>query len=456
MKKSKPSVHDPYQPFNERMNFQIPQSNPYYQQAFSLQQTPFHAFPKQKYRIQHSYQQQSLLQEPSLQNQHKKTKVGQYEMIFHWKHLDWNFPNKNMRQQFEANQYWKRAMPAGIKIDHQGNYYCSVPRWAHGIPSTMNRIVIKNGKPLLEAFPSWDWNKEGNTEVLQSVLGYEIDELNRMWILDQGKIASELSPPGSQKLVIWDLNSNRMIDSIKIPNEIAPFRTSFLNDIVVDNKNGFAYITDSGNGWPDHPLDGGIIVYNIKTKTFRRVLDRHFSTQDVPGFIFEIDNKPAVFNDRPIRIGADGIALSADRSTLYYCQVTGRNLYAIDTALLRNFHTPLEELYSAVERIGSKRTTTDGMHADNKGNLFYTMLEGKGIGIYTPGNRGFQNFLSDDFMLWVDGVAFDQRGSIIFNNNRLHQMFERNQRDIDWNYPYNLIIWKAFVGTDVKSYLYAR
>ncbi|WP_264372582.1 hypothetical protein [Bacillus paralicheniformis] len=23
-----------------------------------------------------------------------------------------------------------------------------------------------------------------------------------------------------------------------------------------------------------------------------------------------------------------------------------------------------------------------------------------------------------------------------------------------WSYPYNLIIWKAFVGHDVKSYLY--
>ncbi|BCJ87536.1 hypothetical protein skT53_25210 [Effusibacillus dendaii] len=38
-----------------------------------------------------------------------------------------------------------------------------------------NRIVIKNGNPLLEGFPSWEWNQPGNVEVLQSVLGYEID-----------------------------------------------------------------------------------------------------------------------------------------------------------------------------------------------------------------------------------------------------------------------------------------
>lgn len=35
--------------------------------------------------------------------------------------------------------------------------------------------------------------------------------------------------------------------------------------------------------------------------------------------------------------------LSAERSTLNYFQFIGRNLYAIDTALLRNFSTPLRE-----------------------------------------------------------------------------------------------------------------
>ncbi|WJM58180.1 L-dopachrome tautomerase-related protein [Bacillus amyloliquefaciens] len=378
---------------------------------------------------------------------------GHYEMIFHWNHLDWDFPNDEMKKEFYKKEYWKKCMPAGIKMDRQGHYYVSVPRWAHGVPATLNKIVIKDGKPLLEAFPSWEWNRAGNPAVLQSVLGYEIDEYNRMWILDQGKIAYERSPEGSQKLVIIDLDRNQLIDSIQIPNEIANYRTSFLNDVVVDNKNGFVYITDSGNGWPDHPLDGGIIVFNIRTRTFRRVLDRHFSTQDFPGFHFEIDNRP-VFTNKPVKIGADGIALSGERTVLYYCQVTGRNLYAIDTSLLQDFQTPLEVISRSVRTVGSKGTTTDGMHADHQGNVFYTMLEGKGIGVYQPEDNSFHQFVSDDRMLWVDGVAFDQKGSIIFNSNRLHQMFDESRQDINWSYPYNLIIWKAFVGPDVKSYLY--
>jgi sugar lactone lactonase YvrE len=161
-----------------------------------------------------------------------------------------------------------------------------------------------------------------------------------------------------------------------------------------------------------------------------------------------------VYKDKPLKIGSDGIALSADRSALYYCPVTGRNLYAINTKLLRNFNMSLEDIDKSVQAIGSKGTNTDGMHADNKGNVFYTMLEGQGVGFYTPMSKGFHNFVADDRMLWVDGVAFDQKGSIIFNNNRLHQMFGNDE--INWDYPYNLIIWKAFVGKDVKSYLYAN
>jgi sugar lactone lactonase YvrE len=117
------------------------------------------------------------------------------------------------------------------------------------------------------------------------------------------------------------------------------------------------------------------------------------------------------------------------------CPVTGRNLYAIDTTLLREFRTPLEAIDRAVQTVESKGTTTDGMHADNKENIFYTMLEGKGVGFYHPGTNSFNHFVSDDRMLWVDRVAFDQRGSIIFNNNRLHQMFNEPEQDIDWTYP---------------------
>ncbi|GAK55274.1 RBAM01754 protein [Candidatus Vecturithrix granuli] len=373
-------------------------------------------------------------------------KVGDYEILFQWNHLDWKLADEAMKADFEKNEYWKGAMPAGFKVDAEGNYYLSVPRWAPGIPATLNKVVMADGKPVLEAFPSWEMNEVGNPDAIQSVLGYEIDENGVMWILDQGHVNGAPSIDGSQKLVLWDLKANTLIESVKIPTEIAPYAASFLNDLAVDNQDGFVYIADSGIF--SDPLQGGLIVYNMQTKQLRRVLNQHESVQDVPGFWFKIAGKK-VWKDTPMRTGADGIALSADRKTLYWCPLTGRNLYAIETAFLQDFNTPMSMIKDAVRNLGSKGTNTDGMTADNQGNIYYTMLEEQGVGIYNPAT-GFKKFITDDRMVWVDGICFDNKGYILFNNNRLHELFGG---ELDWNDPTNLIIWKAYVGEGVKSYL---
>ena len=375
-------------------------------------------------------------------------KIGEYELLFKWSRLDWLFPDERMKAEFYEKEYWKSAMPAGFKVDRAGNYYLSVPRWAPGIPATVNKIEVVNGKALLSAYPSWEMNKAGDPSALQSVLGWEIDELNRAWFLDQGHINSQPCNAGDQKIVCWDLTRNELVESIPIPTEIADFTASFLNDLMVDNANGFVYIADSGI-FTD-PLQGGLIVYNMRTKQLRRVLHQHTSTQDLPGYWFKIAGKP-VWKDRPMRTGADGIALSADRKTLYWCPLTARNLYAVDTALLQDFSVPEDQIAAAVQDLGDKGTNTDGMGADNKGNIYYTMLEATGIGIYHPIERIYTQFISDERMIWVDGMTFDNHGYLIFNSNRLHELFGG---DLDWDYEENLTVWKAYLGEDVKSYLY--
>ena len=375
-------------------------------------------------------------------------KIGDYEVLIQWRHLEWLFQDEAMKKEFYEKEYWKGAMPAGFKVDQDGNYYLSVPRWVLGIPATVNKIVMVDGKAMLDAYPSWEMNKVGDSAALQSVLGWEIDEFNRAWFLDQGHVNGAPCKEGDQKLVCWDITKNELIESVPVPTEIADFTASFLNDLVVDNANGFIYIADSGI-YTD-PLQGGLIVYNMRTKQFRRVLHQHVSTQDVPGFWFKIAGRPA-WKDRPNRTGADGITLSADRKTVYWCPLTGRNLYAIDTSLLWDYSVSDEEIESAVQDLGDKGTNTDGMGADNRGTIYYTMLEGMGIGIYDPVKRTFSKFVTDERMNWVDGMTFDNRDYLIFNNNHLHVLFDG---DLDWNDENNFIVWKAYLGEGVKSYLY--
>jgi sugar lactone lactonase YvrE len=354
-----------------------------------------------------------------------------------------------MEKEFYESETYKICMPAGFKRDSRGNSYLSVPRWHQGIPATLNRIVDVDGKPVLEAFPSWEMNAQGDPDALQAVLGFEIDENDVMWILDQGHIDGAPSLDGAQKIVKWDLRENKLLDVIKIPAEISDYTASFLNDICVDNEAGYAYIADSGI-FTD-PLQGGLVVVNTTTNELRRVLHQHVSTQDVADYWFEIDGA-RINAESPMRTGADGIALSHDRLTLYWCPLTSRNLYCIDTALLQDFSTPDADLENAVVDLGSKGTNTDGMTADNQGRIWFTMLEGMGMGYYDPADGGMHRVVADERMIWVDTPQIDNSGYILFSVNQLHFL---NAAELDYDKPDNLFIFKAFIGKDVRSYLTA-
>ncbi|MGN0193696.1 MAG: L-dopachrome tautomerase-related protein [Pseudoramibacter sp.] len=377
----------------------------------------------------------------------KLEKTGDYKILHQWDHLKWHFRTEAEKKDFEEHRYYEGCMPAGYKEDSKGNGYLSVPRWNPGVPASFNRVVEIDGETLLEPYPSWEWNKEGNPYVIQSVLGYEIDENDVLWILDQGRLVDQPSADGSQKIIIWDLKTDSLIDIIKIDNALSNYQASFLNDIVVDNEAGYAYIADSGTG--TDPLQGGLIIYNIKTGELRRVLHQHESTQDVDGFRFKIDGT-LVWKDTPMRTGADGIALSPNKKTLYWCPLTGRNLYCCDVSLLQNFDTPESDIEAAVKNLGSKGTNTDGMVADNKGRVWYTMLEGMGMGYYNPEDGSFNDFISDKRMIWVDTPQVTSDGYLIFDSNQLHFL---NKGELDYTKPDNLIVWKAKLEDDTKSYL---
>jgi sugar lactone lactonase YvrE len=378
------------------------------------------------------------------------TQPGDYRVLFKWGYLEWLLDDKRQIDEYYKNESYKGAMPAGFKIDSSGNYYLSVPRWHEGIPSSFNKIVVKDGKALLEPYPNIEMNKEGDSEAIQSVLGFEIDENDVLWILDQGHVCDRPSGHGSQKIVKWDIRSNKLIDVIIIPDEIAAYNASFLNDICVDNRSGYAYIADSGI-YTD-PLQGGLIVVNTHTNELRRVLHQHVSTQDAADFWFEI-NGVKIWKDVPMRTGADGITLSADKETLYWCPLTGRDLYSAPTASLRDFSISQETIGKAVVNRGDKGTNTDGMTGDSEGRVWYTMLEGMGIGYYDPGTDTMKEFVSDDRMVWVDTPQFDGRGNILFDSNQLHFL---NKGELDYSRDDNLVIWQAYVGADVKSYLFPR
>ena len=66
--------------------------------------------------------------------------------------------------------------------------------------------------------------------------------------------------------MIYDLVHRQIVREFVFPDAVAPFNSSFLNDIVVDEEGGYAYISDAGTG--------AIVIYDFKTNQARRFSDQ--------------------------------------------------------------------------------------------------------------------------------------------------------------------------------------
>jgi sugar lactone lactonase YvrE len=62
----------------------------------------------------------------------------------------------------------------------------------------------------------------------------------------------------------------------------------------------------------------------------------------------------------PFNVASDGIAISADGATLYYCQLSSRHLYSIPTAVLVDRSVSEAAVEQAVIDLGEKGAS-DGL-----------------------------------------------------------------------------------------------
>ncbi|RKP51976.1 hypothetical protein D7S86_18120 [Pararobbsia silviterrae] len=365
--------------------------------------------------------------------------IPKTEVVAEWNRLPFDTGDAAADKAYNDNQIYKKVLLQGVKVDSKGNMYVSTARWGGPeVPATLSKLVKKDGQWVLQPFPSVEMNKVGDRKALQAVLGFEIDRNDVMWILDQGHIAGQPSAPGAEKLVLWDLKTNREIQRYEFNDQDSDKKCSFLNDVVVDNDKNFAYITDSGI-FCDH-LHGGLIAYDAKNNRARRVLDQTVFTTDEANFHFRIDNQD-VTSKSPMRTGADGIALSGDKRTLYWTNLSGHTLYSIDTALLRDFDTSEAVLRTSVKRVATLPSNTDGMTADREGNLYMTALEMNGLMFRNAKTGAISTYVINPEMVWPDTLSWAPDGSLYLASGHLN-LFVDNAMDFDHPAVPNFRIWK--------------
>ena len=360
-------------------------------------------------------------------------------IVAEWNRLLYDIQDKKIAEKWEKSEIYGKALIQGLKLDSQSSMYVSTARWGgSAIPATLSKLVDKNGSWVLKPYPNEAMNDVDNPDGLKAVLGFEIDRNDVMWILDQGHIAGAPSGPGDEKLILWDIKSNQEIQRYLFSKDDSDKKCSFLNDLVVDNDTGFAYITDSGIFC--NPLHGGLIVYDSNHNKARRILDRSLFTSNEPHFFFNIDNRQVLQNS-PMLTGADGIALSGDKQTLYWTNLTGNILYALDTDLLRDFTVSETVIENAVRRVTVLPSNTDGITSDRNNNLYLTALTLNGL-MRRDGKTGLlERFVFHPEMSWPDTLAWGPDGALYVVSNHLNVWVD-NEMDFDNPAVPNFRIWR--------------
>lgn len=329
-------------------------------------------------------------------------------------------------------------MPTGVTVSQTGRIFVNFPRWGDKVDYTV--AEVKNGRTV--AYPNAQINRPNTSkpaESLVSVQSVVIDPQDRLWILDTGSIKFGPTSYGGPKLIGVDLKQNRIFKTILFPQDVA-LKTTYLNDIRFDlrrGKAGMAFITDSSDKGPN-----GIIVVDLDSGKSWRKLNDHPSTKAVPNFLPTVEGQP-VMNRMPnqppssIKIGADGIAISADGERLFYCPLASRNLYSVSVDALESEQLSDAQVAATVVDHGDKGGASDGLESDAKNRVYLTNYEHNAI-FRRQASGMYETLVQDPRVLWPDTLSVASDGYLYFTANQLHrQPTYHNGKDLRVK-PYSL------------------
>jgi sugar lactone lactonase YvrE len=168
----------------------------------------------------------------------------------------------------------------------------------------------------------------------------------------------------------------------------------------------------------------------------------HPSTKAVPNFLPSVEGMPIMSREpgkapQPIKIGSDGIAISADGERLFYCPLASRRLYSVSVDALAAPHLSDQQVAATVVDHGEKGGGSDGLESDAQNRVYLTNYEQNAIQRCLL-NGTIELLVNDLRMLWPDTLSVAQDGYLYFTANQLHRQARyHNGKDLRQK-PYSL------------------
>ncbi|XP_058462814.1 major royal jelly protein 1-like isoform X2 [Malaya genurostris] len=331
----------------------------------------------------------------------------QLKAVTQWKSLDFVFSSPTERAEAIASGRFIPAncVPLDMEVDYNSSplrsrIFVTVPRFIEGIPVTLGTISSQQGVsgPLIEPYPNAaiQSNPENRRcDGIVSVFRTTIDECNRLWIVDTGKIGDRrICLP---KIVAFDLRSNQIIHRYEIPADQLVCDVSLLVNILVEVRDPpptgacsktMAYVADV--------TAFGLIVYDMSRGKSWRVTNKLMNPNpdygtftiadesfDLMDGILTMALSPRVqfpdfsFNSayRGSRTSYSSV-LQNDR-LLFFHALASISENAVRTSVLQN-NTAWEQDVGAMPRafrVIGRRTSQSAPEAmDSNGNLFFGLL----------------------------------------------------------------------------------
>lgn len=279
-------------------------------------------------------------------------------------------------------------------------------------------VELKDGKMV--PFPSPALQKK-----YVAIHGVYVDHADRLWILDNGN-RGFLHPP---RLFGYDINTGKEIENYTFPYKVAGLG-SMINDLVVDPTREKIYISETGPVFNN----SAIVVFDIKKRTSRRLLDRHSSVSASKYHIF-VEGKPfTVLGFIRPRFGIDGLALDATGKWLYYASFNSGILHRIPVNSLIDESLVKTQIESTVEKVANI-TMTDGIYVDAQQRVYLSDVEHSAV-VRLNADGKLETILKHPEFRWPTGFVVSPDGWIYFTCNAIDQVTLRSRETVKDLGPY--------------------